>query len=371
MRSFKFFAGGFEFGEVGGVDYKTNHLLVIGIDKYQDPKLDDLNNAVRDAKEFEEIMRQRYRTENVIALYNEQATLRNIVKSFDDLRQSLSSEHNLIIYFSGHGELVGDFGYWIPSDAEAGERTTYLKNDEVQQLMEASNAHHILVIVDACFSGALLSRTRETVATRYYNIPSRWVMTSGQEEVVPDGLPGHHSPFAKSLLIQLRNFPNEHLGITQLWLSMREGVISNSKQTPLCEPVRNGNHQGGEFYFIDENASGLPVVESSSKKSGAGEIRGIIEEVDDPADLDLESLKNKLTQYMISGATRDAFELLSKRISSDSTHHTTVLMRMASLSKLEKDIAMGIAEDDTREMNRINMALDYVIKNLEEDDLKR
>jgi len=34
----------------------TNHLLIIGIDNYQDRKIPDLNNAVKDAKAFKKTL---------------------------------------------------------------------------------------------------------------------------------------------------------------------------------------------------------------------------------------------------------------------------------------------------------------------------
>jgi len=239
---------------------KNNYLLIIGINAYSNG-ISTLNNAVLDAKAFEEVMQSKYGIKKTIALYDNDATREGIITAFDKLLEELTKDDNLIIYFSGHGELIRNRGYWIPVDAENGERHTYLSNHYVRDLLNDIAAHHVLVIVDACFSGALLLKERSSAAaSRYYQMPSRWVMTSGQLKPVPDGAPGEHSPFAKSLITQLEYNPKDYLSISELWLNMREGVIANSDQTPACEPVRDANHQGGEYYFIDNKVDGLPPI---------------------------------------------------------------------------------------------------------------
>jgi len=60
---------------------RTNHLLIIGIDDYQNG-ITPLNNAVRDAKMFSEILLKQYQFEakNVTTLFNENATLKIVWK---------------------------------------------------------------------------------------------------------------------------------------------------------------------------------------------------------------------------------------------------------------------------------------------------
>lgn len=351
---------------------KTTHLLCIGINQYANG-IATLNNAVRDAKAFEKILRDKYGVTNIISLYDEAATLENIIHTFDQLRETITKEDNLIIYFSGHGELVHNKGYWIPTDAIADKRYTYLYNNEVRDLLLDLEAHHILVIADACFSGALLQKGRSMGANRYYAIPSRWVMTSGQLEVVPDGLPGYHSPFAQSLLTQLELNPKPYLSVRELWLNMREGIITNSKQTPLCEPVRDANHQGGEFYFIDKDTTDLPplpkvVIEETgiSKQLVTAEIS----ETDKTAiKIPMKEFKRNLRKLQVTGKTKEAYELLMDNLNDDSTHMTTVYLRLADYNGLQNDIARGIAMNVPQRNAQINYALDYIIQNLEASDL--
>lgn len=349
---------------------KKTHLLCIGINQYANG-IETLNNAVRDAQAFEKVLKDKYGIVNVLALYDEAATLGNILDAFDQLRTTITEEDNLLIFFSGHGEMVNNRGYWIPSDAVANERRTYLANHEIKDLLFDLKAHHILVIADACFSGALLQKNRSTAVSRYYVMPSRWVMTSGQIELVPDGLPGYHSPFAKSLLTQLTLNPKPHLSIRELWLNMREGIIANSRQTPLCEPVREVNHQGGEYYFIDKNTTELPPIPESAQQD-LGISRQLATPVIPTKDKKIQTLaalKKALRKFQIKRETKEAYELLLEKLREDSSHTTTVYLRLADYNGLQKDIARGIAVNVQQREAQINYALDYIIQNLEEEDV--
>ena len=352
-------------------EIKNTHLLCIGINQYANG-IETLNNAVRDAQAFEQILKDKYGVTEVLTLYEEAATLAAIIDAFDSLRNQLTQTENLIIYFSGHGELVNNRGYWIPVDAVAGERHTYLYNHEIRDLLFDLKAHHVLVIADACFSGTLLQKSRSMATKRYYAMPSRWVMTSGQIEVVPDGLPGYHSPFAKSLLTQLEYNPKSYLSLTELWVNMREGIVTNSGQTPACEPVRNVNHQGGEYYFIHKNATGLPPTsESEPSETGASKQlkTSTTADTEKTIKIPMQELKRKLRKLQIAGKSKEAYELLMEQLSDDSPHTTTVYLRLADLNGLEKDIARGIAMNIPQRKAQINYALDYIIQNLEEEDL--
>jgi len=347
---------------------KKTQLLCIGIDRYSND-ITSLNNAVRDAKAFERILKERYGVTKIKSLYDKAATLEGIIGAFDDLKKVITQEDNLIIYFSGHGELVDEEGYWVPTDAVLNKRHTYLPNYEVKNFLKTLKAHHVLVIADACFSGALLEKSRSTVARRYYAIPSRWVMTSGQKELVPDGLPGHHSPFAKSLLTQLELNPKPYLSVRELWLDMREGVVANSKQTPLCEPVRSVNHQGGEYYFIDKAAKELPPVPEAKEVDLGPSKQLTTSTTNTMTKTPIKELKKQLRKLQVTEKTREAYELLIEKLDDDSTHMTTVYLRLADYNGLEKDIVRGVAMNVPQRKAQINYALDYIIQNLEAEDL--
>lgn len=239
--------------ESGSLKRGTNHLFVVGINDYE--RLQKLENAVRDAQTFRDVLLERYRfqKEHVYELYDAQATRRNVMRELRALVSKLKEEDSLVIYFSGHGhydEILGE-GYWVPVDANYEVIDNYIPYTFVQQVARAIPARHILMVVDSCYSGAILARERNIVKERLERDPSRWLLASGRNEVVPDGSPvdKQHSPFAKELLDLLSNYSEEGLTTQMLIARLTENVSYNSKQTPIGQALQDVGHQGGQFVF--------------------------------------------------------------------------------------------------------------------------
>ncbi len=50
-------------------------------------------------------------------LYDEDATRQNILKSMDELATQISQEDVFIFYYAGHGSMVDDKFYFIPTES--------------------------------------------------------------------------------------------------------------------------------------------------------------------------------------------------------------------------------------------------------------
>jgi hypothetical protein len=215
-----------------------------------------LYNCVRDADQLIEVLTEKYQFEasNVTKLYNAEATEDRILDALNQLIDNVQEQDNLVILYSGHGEYENtiDEGYWIPVDGQLNQSADYISNSRITKYLRAIKAHHILLVVDSCFSGALFTTrklTDRTPTNRLDHIASRWLLTSGRNEVVADGTPGDHSPFADNLLYFLKNNKDTSLSISELAHHVIEGVTYNANQTPRGEPLQNVGHKGGQFYF--------------------------------------------------------------------------------------------------------------------------
>ena len=227
-----------------------NYLLAIGIDAYQHcPKL---YNCVRDAEEVIQVLTERYRfeTRNIFTIFNGKASRSNIYRAFREMAQRVTPKDNLLIYFSGHGEYDSIFkeGFWIPVEAQAGNHDQYIPNSMVKKFLAAINSHHTFLMSDSCFAGALFAKGVKNIEKRYENDPSRWGLTAGRNEVVSDGQPGDHSPFAESLLYRLRH-NTDSMGVQELCLHVTEYVQANTNQSPIGEPLKVDGHKNGQFVF--------------------------------------------------------------------------------------------------------------------------
>ncbi|MCB0562580.1 MAG: hypothetical protein KDD09_26695, partial [Phaeodactylibacter sp.] len=180
-------------------------------------------------------------------------------------------EDNLVFYYSGHGVAhpATGRGFWVPADAVDGDFSTYLNNLDVIDFLRNLKARHIFGIVDSCFSATLFAqRSLDAATRRQYSIPSRWLLTAGRLEPVSDGSLGRHSPFAESLLQQLRYQEEPALWGSDLCGKVLRGVVYNTdKQMPRGEPLQDTGHQGGEFVFLRKGQATAAVDLSGSQEA--------------------------------------------------------------------------------------------------------
>jgi WD40 repeat protein len=235
------------------------YALIVGIDKYKG-HWTPLQNAVRDAKAVEAMLRAKYKFDNFKVLYNEQATRDNIIKEFEWLIANVKEADNVFIYYSGHGEYKNDLnkGFWVPADAETPSVSKYISNSDIQTFLSGIKSKHTLLVSDACFSGDIFRGNTITVpfeeSEKYYkevhNLSSRQAITSGGIEPVMDGGKDGHSVFAYYFLKTLRENESRYLDASQIFTKIKIPVINNSEQSPKFSPIKNTGDEGGQFIFI-------------------------------------------------------------------------------------------------------------------------
>lgn len=238
--------------ETGNEIFKgNNYIFAIGIDSYK--HWDDLNCAVKDIEDFTEILLERYEFQQdyIILLKNKEATRKNILNKLREIAQKITAQDNLIIYFSGHGHYdeVTESGFWIPFEAEQGyeNEDDFLDTAAIVHKLRFIETRHTFLIIDACFSGTLLTQVRSAPLDENYR--SRRVFTSGRAEVVYDGPKGGNSPFAKGLLTGLKRNTSPYYRASGLINFVKDYVRNESKQTPVDGTWSNSGHEGGDFFF--------------------------------------------------------------------------------------------------------------------------
>ncbi|MCB0594710.1 MAG: caspase family protein [Phaeodactylibacter sp.] len=236
--------------ESTGAPNGKNHLLVIAVDEYlYCPRL---NNCVKDAQDFVAVLLEKYQFEpqNVLTLYNAEASRANIHSKLKTLRKRVRPEDNLILYFSGHGETEDDMGYWVPVEAHSTSEWEFVSTSEIRARLDVIHSFHTFVIVDACFSGALFSIYR-SVRPGYENKRSRWgLAASHSRERALDGTPGENSPFATTLLHQLKG-SHDNLSIQELAAAVIRRVerATEGRQTPVFKPLNVKGDDEGQYVF--------------------------------------------------------------------------------------------------------------------------
>ena len=141
--------------------------LVIGISKYQDSAIPPLRFAHRDAEEFVAYLKSRsgglLHAGQIELITNEQATAANIYSKLDWLLEVTKAGEQVIIYFSGHGDVETatsrNRGFLLAHDTPStnyriGALRVNDLNDILADLVEVNKAK-VLLITDACRSGKL------------------------------------------------------------------------------------------------------------------------------------------------------------------------------------------------------------------------
>jgi hypothetical protein len=161
----------------------ARYALVIGIEKYEDLKLNQLSKAVADAEAIANIL-EKYGDcpRNQITLLTEKTretgkvTTEDLNIAFDDFLAEKRGDR--IIYFSGHGVLsqrvhpfnrtVESSGYLATYDCQLEKKDDKLtveggglKLADLADLISESQVSSLIVIFDACHSGSLIEEVKK------------------------------------------------------------------------------------------------------------------------------------------------------------------------------------------------------------------
>ncbi len=109
---------------------------------------------------------------------------------------------------------------------------------------------HTFVIVDACFSGALFYTFKSTTSGSEAK-RSRWgLAASPQRERALNGAPGENTPFATTLLHQLKGSQDD-LSLQELAAAVIRRVerATERRQTPVFKPLNVKGDDEGQYVF--------------------------------------------------------------------------------------------------------------------------
>ena len=238
----------------GSSQVGKQHLFAIAVNGYK--HWIPLRGAVPEATQIVDTLSTYYefQDENIVRLFNKDATLSNITKQLQRYQAILKPQDSLLILFCGHGyiETSTDTGYWIPYDAGSDITTQerWLSNNRLRGFISNLKSRHILIIADSCFSGQILETSRgplpritQDYYARAYRHVARQVLTSGALETVPD-----KSKFGKALVMELEANQEPYLDPIRLYVSIRLAVAG---QLPLLGNLENVGHQeGGSYIFF-------------------------------------------------------------------------------------------------------------------------
>lgn len=189
--------------------------------------------------------------ENIKVLVDDVATKNNILMSMEQLFSKADANDVVLLYLSGHG-LEGSF---IPSDFD-GYHNQLAYND-INEILNKSNAKHKLCIADACHSGSLVASKGSNFApavNNYYSIlgdletgGTAMLLSSASNELSLEYSGLRQGVFSHYLMNGLRgaadNNNNKIVTISELYSYMYSNVrvYTQNKQSPILTGNYNRN----------------------------------------------------------------------------------------------------------------------------------
>lgn len=268
--------------DVAKLGVTTYKAVLFSAQDYADSSgIHDLGTPNRDIAELGKVLEQQYGFQVTLV---PDATEADIIGKLDALKAQSGPDDAVIVYFAGHGlyDEVEKRGFWLPTDAALDNTARWVSNDDVTAKLRAIPARHVLVIIDACFSGMFrdvnpawpvdprqLAAVQSLASKR-----SRAVISSGSNEPVSDGGRDGMSVFAYYLREGLRSARDPFvLPAESLFPELRERVSQNSPQTPQQGIFHAAYHEGGELVLVNKSAEAAPVAASTAPSASDAEAK--------------------------------------------------------------------------------------------------
>jgi len=153
-----------------------SRLLLIGINEYQNPDIQQLKGSINDVKAVKKSVMARYGVaeDQVVVITDRDATKEGILSSISRTAQELTEGQSLLVYYCGHGVRQGersviaphDFQLPVEEEAGAGRDIGIRKNQQGESLpdiesrgissnevIDALGGKSSVVITDMCWGG--------------------------------------------------------------------------------------------------------------------------------------------------------------------------------------------------------------------------
>lgn len=240
------------------------YALIIAVQDYDDSKITDLAEPLKDAEKLSKTLIDNYTFEKENVRILENPTNSEIIGALHNMRSYINENDNLLIFYAGHGywdEEMGT-GYWLPRDAQKDNPANWLPNTTLTSYLSAIKSKHTLLVADACFSGGIFKTRKafneDQVIERLYQMQSRKAITSGTLTEVPD-----KSVFIEYLIKRLNENKDKYVTSEQVFSNIRYAVLNNSSNVPQYGTIQNTGDEGGDFIFIRKKADEPKIIDET------------------------------------------------------------------------------------------------------------
>jgi len=227
----------------------TKRAVCIGIDEYEPYDVHPLKGCVNDAKDWKDILKNKFGFEEVTRLPNNDSTKSNIKNAFKEMIMASRRDDVAVLTLSCHGTWVTDTEQADEPDHRDEAFMAYdgkiIVDDDIRRIIEIMKSGvNLTVIIDSCYSG---SGTRSQILN-----PNNLELTGIR-----------YTPRAKehfSDMIPLKPIEKRFLspGLDSQQSNMKEILITACESNEVCyETSENGRYNGALTHeairIINEN----------------------------------------------------------------------------------------------------------------------
>ena len=240
---------------------RTDYALIIATDQYDN--WTDLVNPVFDSRAIVEEIKGAYGFKTDILENPTQNELLAKLREYGEMKYKPLDQ--LFIFFAGHGTYDQTFGEGFVVTKESlvddAGKSSYLSYNRLRSIINNVPCEHIFLVMDVCFGGTFdevlaargaaedevyKEQNQNEFLSRKLTYKTRKYLTSGGKTYVSDGIPGKHSPFAKSFIEALQSQGG------------RDGLLTISEVFGFVEKLKNpprlgdfgDNAPGSDFIFV-------------------------------------------------------------------------------------------------------------------------
>lgn len=137
--------------------------VCIGISEYQDPAIERLPLAAKDAQDIARLLKSQpgMSVDTVKLLTDRDATKRNIEDALEGFLSKAGRDDLIFLYWSGHGfpDATDDTKvYFACNDTILREPYTGYRMDKVRTSLEEKGCRNVIIVADTCHAGRIVTR---------------------------------------------------------------------------------------------------------------------------------------------------------------------------------------------------------------------
>jgi len=234
------------------------YALIMGVSVYQNAStyLPNLDHPIKDSQALKKVLIDNYTFHEEQISFLANPTKKLVIESLEHLAEVVTERDNVLVFYAGHGvwDKQKDFGYWLATDADIKDKSSWIPNSTLKDYLGAIKSKHTLLIADACFSGSIFkSRSADPYSmikkfAESYREKSRRAITSGNLSTVPD-----KSIFLEQLVKKLRDNEKLFMSSRLLFSRIYEPISNNTNNEPQMGIIDGVGDEGGDFIFIKKN----------------------------------------------------------------------------------------------------------------------